>query len=526
MSVQDGLMVSSHTMTPGLQSDLDSGHVARDSGAELAPPAGPSAPTRSPLRRSTGRSSKGRSGLRTWSNRYVGRLIGCDALLAAIAVVAVAAVPNLISFSPGKMYVLVLVMAIGWPITVALSRGYDRTRIGVGGDEMRAVLRSVILAIALGAVPSAITERPGLLALCVTAPPVAGLFSLLIRLGSRRHLHFRQRRGHNVRRVIVVGSAYAAADLQSVLSQDGNFGMSVIGACVPVSDLDSAMDAGLTVLGDLDQVRELVESHQADAIAVAGGHATRHNYLRELSWTLEGSDVELLVHPGLMEVAGPRMHIRPYVGLPLLHVEQPHFTGWRRLLKRATDVVLTGLGVVVISPVLALIALAIKLEDGGPVIFRQTRVGLDGSTFVMLKFRSMHLDAESRLAELRAQNPHIGVMFKMQRDPRITRVGRLLRAFSLDELPQLFNVLTGSMSLVGPRPPLQSEVDDYENHARRRLLVTPGLTGLWQVSGRSLLSWEETVRLDLRYVENWTLTFDLLIIWKTLFAVAARRGAF
>jgi lipopolysaccharide/colanic/teichoic acid biosynthesis glycosyltransferase len=160
------------------------------------------------------------------------------------------------------------------------------------------------------------------------------------------------------------------------------------------------------------------------------------------------------------------------------------------------------------------------------VIFRQTRVGLDGRNFTMLKFRSMHIDFEQRLADLRAANPGIGMMFKMENDPRITRVGRFLRKYSLDELPQLFNVLMGSMSLVGPRPPLLSEVDAYEDHARRRLLVTPGLTGLWQVSGRSLLSWEETVRLDLRYVENWTLSLDLLILWKTFFAVVAKRGAF
>jgi exopolysaccharide biosynthesis polyprenyl glycosylphosphotransferase len=220
------------------------------------------------------------------------------------------------------------------------------------------------------------------------------------------------------------------------------------------------------------------------------------------------------------------MHIRPYVGLPLLHVEQPHFTGWRRFIKRATDIALTSLGMLVVAPVLAAIALAVKLYDGGPVMFKQTRVGLDGSTFTMFKFRSMHTDAEAKLAELRAQNPNIGLMFKLERDPRITPVGRFLRRYSLDELPQLFNVLSGEMSLVGPRPPLQSEVDVYEDHARRRLLVTPGLTGLWQVSGRSLLSWEETVRLDLRYVENWTLTLDLLIIWKTFFAVIGKRGAF
>jgi len=259
---------------------------------------------------------------------------------------------------------------------------------------------------------------------------------------------------------------------------------------------------------------------------VTGGDATRQSYLRELSWSLEGADVEILVHPGLVEVAGPRMHIRPYEGLPLLYVEQPHFTGWRRFIKRATDLTLTTLGLLVISPLLGAIALAVKLNDGGPVIFRQTRVGLDGSTFTMFKFRSMRVDAEASLAKLRAGNPNIGLMFKMQTDPRITSVGKILRRYSLDELPQLFNVLAGSMSLVGPRPPLPAEVDVYEDHARRRLLVTPGLTGLWQVSGRSLLSWEETIRLDLRYIENWTLTLDLLIMWKTAFAVLAKKGAF
>ena len=347
-----------------------------------------------------------------------------------------------------------------------------------------------------------------------------------MRFAARKNLHRQQRAGRNVRRVIVVGSGYAATDLYSVLNREAHSGMRVIGVCVPRADADLAMDSGIAVLGELDQVPELVRTYNADAVAVTTGDATRHSYLRELSWALEGIGVELLVHPGLIEVAGPRMHIRPYVGLPLLHVEQPHFNGWRRFVKRAADLLLTGLGVLVVSPVLAAIALAIKLDDGGPVIFRQTRVGLDGSTFTMLKFRSMHVDAEDRLAELRADNPNIGLMFKMEDDPRITRVGRFLRKFSLDELPQVFNVLAGSMSLVGPRPPLQSEVDVYEHHARRRLLVTPGLTGLWQVSGRSLLSWEETVRLDLRYVENWTFTLDLLILWKTFFAVVKRQGAY
>ena len=466
------------------------------------------------------------SGFATWSRRYTARLMALDGLMGMLAVVGAAVIFPNISFSTPKLAVLIFGAGLAWPVAVAISRGYERTKIGVGGDEMRAVLRAITLAIAAGAVPSAVTGKYGVVALCVMATPIAGMLSLAVRFIARKHLHYQQRNGHNVRRVIVVGSAYSAADLHTVLTREPQCGMQVIGVCVPQSDIQRAHDAGMMVIGDLEQVPALIKTHRADAVAVTTGDATRHNYLRELSWALEGAGVELLVHPGLVEVAGPRMHIRPYEGLPLLHVEQPHFTGWRRFIKRATDITLTSFGLIVISPVLAIIALAVKLSDGGPVIFRQTRVGLDGTTFTMLKFRSMHTNAEARLAELRAQNPNLGLMFKLESDPRITRVGRFLRRYSLDELPQLFNVLAGNMSLVGPRPPLQSEVDIYEDHARRRLLVTPGLTGLWQVSGRSLLSWEETVRLDLRYVENWTFTLDLLIIWKTFFAVVAKRGAF
>ena len=460
-----------------------------------------------------------------WARRYVAAVVVCDAIVGALAVLAALAFRPL-SFEPWKEAVLVIGAAVAWPLAIAISRGYERGKIGVGGDEMHAVGRALILAIAVSAVPCAITGQYGVVAVSGIAVPIAAAASIGVRFVARKNLHRRQRAGRDVRRVIVVGSAFAAADLTQMLTAEPHCGMKVIGVCVPKADVARAKEVGLEVLGDLDQAPSLIEIYGADAVAVTSGDATRHNYLRELSWALEGAPVELLVHPGLIEVAGPRMHIRPYVGLPLLHVEQPHFTGWRRLVKRAFDIVATSVGVLLISPLLLAIALAVKLGDGGPVIFRQTRVGLDGSTFTMLKFRSMHVNAEDRVAELRALNPEIGTMFKLADDPRITRVGKLLRKYSLDELPQLFNVLSGSMSLVGPRPPLQSEVDGYEDHARRRLLVTPGLTGLWQVSGRSLLSWEETVRLDLRYVENWTLTLDLLILWKTVYAVVAKQGAF
>jgi exopolysaccharide biosynthesis polyprenyl glycosylphosphotransferase len=249
--------------------------------------------------------------------------------------------------------------------------------------------------------------------------------------------------------------------------------------------------------------------------------------LRQVCWALENMDVDVVVAPALIEVTGPRLHIRPVAGLPLLHVEKPEFTGVRRVVKGVFDRVVATTGVLLISPLMIAIWLAVRLTSPGPAFFRQERVGLRGESFTMLKFRSMHVDAEARLATIRDLNENAdGLLFKIRDDPRVTRVGRFLRRYSLDELPQLLNVVKGDMSLVGPRPPLPSEVDLYPDDVRRRLLVRPGVTGLWQVSGRSDLTWEESVRLDLRYVENWSLFYDFAILWQTLFAVVRGSGAY
>ena len=461
----------------------------------------------------------------SWRRRYTSALVSGDAVAGLTAVLTSTLIPVADRFSVDKLLTLALGAALAWPLVVAAVRGYDQRHLGVGAGEFRALFRAGVLAIALGAVPSALVGKFGVVSLSVIAIPVAAVLSVGLRAAGRWTLHRAQRSGRHLRRVILVGGVGPVADLSSVFDRDLT-GMTVLGVCTPDHERDRAGSAGLQVLGSLDDVAFVVRSSGADAVAVTSGEATPHTYLKQLAWSLEGTDVELLVHPGLVEVAGPRMHIRPHVGLPLLHVEQPNFAGWRRWLKRAVDVVLTSIFLLLSAPLFVLVAAAIKIEGSGPVFFKQVRIGLDGSTFTMWKFRSMYADAEERLLELRRLNPSVGLLFKMHDDPRVTRVGRLLRKFSLDELPQLVNVLSGSMSLVGPRPPLPAEVASYEKHVRRRLLVAPGLTGLWQVSGRSLLSWEESVRLDLRYVENWSLTLDLLILWKTVAAVLGRRGAF
>jgi exopolysaccharide biosynthesis polyprenyl glycosylphosphotransferase len=472
-----------------------------------------------------------------WSRRYLLLVAAGDALVGGIAAALPASISDTLS-GHNAVPVLCLVGLIIWPAAIAICRGYRRNRIGIGLDEPGAVIRAGMLVVVAGALPAGFMAVPtgalnpvgaltlyALLKLVATGTPFAVLLSLVVRFFARRILRFLQSRGHSLRHVVVVGSFGAAQQLSERIQREPDAGMKVIGVCLPSSELPRPVVEGVPVLGNLSQVPQVVRAMGCDAVAVTSDDATRYNYLRELAWSLEGAGIELLVDPGLVEVAGPRMHIRPLMGFPLLHVEEPHFTGWRRMIKRVSDIVLTSVGLVIISPLMLGIAIVVKLQDGGPVIFRQARIGREGRPFTMLKFRSMVIDAEERKLQLMAQNEGRGGLFKLSRDPRVTPMGRFLRSFSLDELPQLFNVLAGSMSLVGPRPHLADELALMPSEANRRSLVTPGLTGLWQVSGRSDLEGGDAVRLDLRYVENWSLTLDLLILWKTIFAVLAKRGA-
>ena len=489
-------------------------------------------PTTALHARSGAESIPARNRFSAWSRRYLAAVAGADAMIGGFATAVPAAISDTLRLWSYAVPVLWLIGMITWPAAVALRHGYRRAWIGVGLDELRAVMRAGTVVVVASALPVGFLAVPrsesimyALLKLVVVAVPFAVLCSLLARFIARRVLHRLQARGASLRNVVVVGSFRATQQLSERIRREPHSGMRVIGVCLPGDELPRPIIDGIPVLGSLAQVADVVRALGCDAVAVTSDDATRAGYLRELAWSLEGAGVELLVDPGLVEVAGPRMHIRPLIGFPLVHVEEPYFVGWRRIVKRITDVTLTVTGLLVIAPVLGVIALAIKVSDGGPVIFRQTRIGRGGEPFTVLKFRSMVVDAESRKAGLMGLNEGKGALFKMTRDPRVTRVGQFLRDFSLDELPQLFNVLAGSMSLVGPRPHLAAEIAAMPTQASRRSLVTPGLTGLWQVSGRSELEAEDSIRLDLRYVENWSFTLDLLILWKTISAVLGRRGA-
>jgi exopolysaccharide biosynthesis polyprenyl glycosylphosphotransferase len=328
-----------------------------------------------------------------------------------------------------------------------------------------------------------------------------------------------------MRRVVLVGYRAVIADMAAMLRRETQHGLLVTAACIVDADGASVI-SDIPAFGGLDNVAQVVRSCEADTVAVLACPEMSGYRLRALAWELEKTGTDLCVAPALLDVAGPRTTIRPVAGLPLLHLDHPEFTGTKLVIKAGFDKMVALAALTVAAPLMALLALAVKLDDGGPAFFRQTRVGKDGRTFTVFKFRTMVIDAEQRRADLRSAHGQHSVLFKLRNDPRVTRTGTWLRRWSLDELPQLINVLNGDMSLVGPRPALPEEAAMYGDHVRRRLAVKPGITGLWQVSGRSDLTWDESIRLDLRYVENWSLMLDVHILWKTLSAVVRGSGAY
>lgn len=320
--------------------------------------------------------------------------------------------------------------------------------------------------------------------------------------------------------MLVLGTPAAAANLAKGLSRSPFAGYQVVGTWSP-----SARDVLRGERGS-GRLREVLGRTQADTVAVSSSGFTSAA-LRDLAWQLEGTGIDLLVSPALTDVAGPRVLIRPVDGLPLLHVEEPTLDGPKRWLKAALDRTLAALLLALSAPMLVAVGIAIRSTSPGPAMFRQLRAGKNGEPFSIFKFRTMRTGADLEFGDLVAANvENTGGMFVKDRvDSRITPLGRWLRRYSIDELPQLLNVLRGDMSLVGPRP-LPETVEQDGSAVRRRLLVPPGMTGLWQVSGRSDLAWEEAVRLDLYYVENWSPAFDLMILWKTVRAVVRGSGAY
>ncbi|MDJ0349974.1 sugar transferase [Cryobacterium sp. PH29-G1] len=470
-----------------------------------------------------------------WAQRYRTKLRLTDsavivlavsvALVVRFGVNGIPAVPG--SFSANYWLVSLLIVA-AWLTTLALFHTRDSRVIGVGASEYKQVVNASVITFGMLAIAFLILHIDIARLYFVLALPIGIVVLVLERWLWRKWLLHQRKFGHYLSRVIVVGNR---EDVQYVVSQintKSGAAYYIVGAALEngIGEEISAGERTVPIVSDFDNVASAAAAMGVDTVIVAGQPSGGSSYIRNLGWDLEGTSAELVLSSRLTDVAGPRIHFRPVDGLPLIHVEIPRFEGGRHALKRTLDVVTTGLAMLLLLPVLAVIAVLIKMDSPGPVLFRQQRCGRNGQMFRMIKFRSMVQSAEDDLAGLLDQNEAAGVLFKIRNDPRITRIGRVLRKYSLDELPQLWNIFVGEMSLVGPRPPLPEEVQVYETHVHRRLYIKPGLTGMWQVNGRSNLSWEDSVRLDLYYVENWSLAGDLMIIWRTFKTVIQPVGAY
>lgn len=422
-------------------------------------------------------------------------------------------------------------LIVAWLVVLRVFDSYDPRMLGHGPEEYRAVVKATFMLFATIAIVSYTLKLEVARGYVAVALPVGLLALLLGRWAWRKWLVHHRVRGQHCSRTIVVGSKHRLEVLIRSLHSNPAAGYRVIGACLTDHAGDGGSIAGVPILGSDPVAAKCARREGADVVVVASALSSEGG-LRNLSWQLEGSDTDLIVVPALVDVAGPRVRTRPMDGHAMLLVEQPVFSGPRLLAKTVFDRIGAAAIIAMISPLLVVLAFLVWRQDRGPVFFRQERVGLNGVHFSMTKFRSMVVNAEqmrpdlAALVDIELVNDDSGPLFKARNDPRITPLGRFLRKYSLDELPQLFDVLRGDMSLVGPRPPLPSEVAQYDADVRRRLLVKPGMTGLWQINGRSELSWEDSVRFDLYYVENWSIVSDLVILWRTGRAVLAGAGAY
>ncbi|MFD9791120.1 sugar transferase [Streptomyces sp. NPDC059070] len=481
-----------------------------------------------PTRRPPANGTLGQSA-NDWEQRYRRAVITSDTLATALVVLSIG---NFFGARDAanwheKWGILTFGTELLVLATLTVSRAWAPAVLGQGAEEFRRLGRALFTAavvLALGGI--ALTSRNIKLWIFVAIPAI-GLTTMTARYLLRLRLHRQRKEGHCLRPVLAAGSPATVRDLITRTRKFPHLGWRVDAVCTTDGPrLDGEELDGVPVVGQLADVAGHVRRDRYRVVAVTPDPHWSPDRLQRLAWNLEGSDAEMVVAPVLMEVAGPRLHVDAVLGIPLLRVSMPTFTGGRRAVKGVVDRLGSALLIVLFAPLMLLVGLLVLADSRGGAFYRQRRVGKDGREFTILKFRTMVAGADRARAELADLNEGAGLLFKLRRDPRVTRVGAVLRRYSIDELPQLFNVLTGSMSLVGPRPPLPEESAAYGPDIRRRLLVKPGLTGLWQISGRSDLPWEEAVRLDLRYVEDWSLALDTVILWKTLRAVLYGQGAY
>lgn len=486
-----------------------------------------------PLRRiSAARRPVGLSAEQRWSRNYRAGLALNDTLIIAASVggaflTRFGVGPADLGGLDGLYWVIGLAVVVTWMALLAGFRSRDPRILGVGITEYRKVISASMFSFGLLAIVFLVLKLEVARGFFILTLPL-GLVGLVIsRYVWRTWLARQADRGRYLSRAIVGGSPAEIAYVIDQLERNAGAAYRIVGAATDGgARADGVERLPVPVVADLSNLALAAANLQVDTVILAGRPGDDREFVRDLSWQLEGAATDLVLAAGLTDVAGPRIHFRPVEGLPLIHVEIPQFSGVKHVIKRAMDVTLSGAALVLLAPVYLVVAALVRLDSSGPAFFRQQRVGRDGRTFTMYKFRSMVTTAEADEEKLATKNEGAGVLFKLKQDPRVTRVGRVIRKYSIDELPQILNVFLGHMSLVGPRPPLPREVAAYEDHVHRRLFIKPGLTGPWQISGRSDLSWDASVRLDLYYVENWSITSDLIILWRTVKVLIRPVGAY
>lgn len=462
-----------------------------------------------------------------WRNRWRRRFTLLAATGDALAGGTAAAVALDITPHPDSLAFLLVpvVLATAWVGWLAAGRAYDWKLFGEGVEEYRRVGIAGLVAVGLVAVLTSLAqfaESRGL----VIGLLVATALTLLWRRCVRGLLHRRRRSGQGMNRAVLVGPASAVEATARLVTRSSFHGTKVVGALVPEGDRRPDPEL-VPEFRQGDDIPAAADAFGADEVLLLRSVDLDSIEMRDLMWKLAEREVHLLIKPMSLHVAGPRLTVRPVDGLPLLQIARPQIAGLPHTIKGAIDRTAAAFGLLLLAPAMLTIAAVVFLQDRGPVFYRQVRIGENGQPFAMLKFRSMHVDADQRLHEVQELNVHPdGVHIAIVNDPRVTRIGRYLRRYSVDELPQLINVLRGEMALVGPRPPLPSEVEAYPDHGWFRMAVRPGLTGLWQIKGpeRHYLSLDEALELDLRYVENWSLFYDWAILWKTMGVVLKGSG--
>ncbi|MDQ1123248.1 sugar transferase [Microbacterium trichothecenolyticum] len=458
-----------------------------------------------------------------WQRRYA-RLVACVDVLVVIAAVAGTQLfwlgphPVDVASAPLDYSTVSVGVCTAWLLALALWGTRQPRVVGYGVSEYRLVLTASTQVFGIVAIVAYLTSTELSRGYFLLSLPVGSVALIIGRLLCRRWLAAKRRSGSMGTRVVLVGGPEENARVATELARQPGAGLRVVG----VHTLSRTASESMWNENQANLLTARLRELDADSVLVSGGTLLDARDIRRIGWSLDPGRQHLIVAVNLTDVAGPRLHTRPVAGLPLVHIETPQYSARQRVMKRAFDIVGAGSLVLLLSPVFLVLAALVRASGPGPILYRQERVGQGGVPFGMLKFRSMVDGADARLQDLlAAQGRNDTPLFKVENDPRITPVGRVLRKYSLDELPQLLNVLAGQMSLVGPRPQRDAEVEFYDDDAHRRLIVRPGMSGLWQVSGRSALAWEDAIRLDLFYVENWSLIGDLVILARTFKAVVA-----